>query len=164
MLAYEGMELLPQDRKLEALHPAYTITDRPELAAEVKAVRQQGFAVSNQESGEDNFGLAVPILLPSGKDWRRRSAWCPRDNLRRSAPWCRCSESLPEASPAGWSAASSPEERSSFHWMESSSLGCVCRHLASLLWPDGEIDRVGKQQGAMDMTLKLGRLGELLTR
>ncbi len=66
MLAYEGMELLPRIGKLEAF-TRHTITDRSRLAEEVKAVRQQGFGVSNQESGEDNFGLAVPVILPSGK-------------------------------------------------------------------------------------------------
>lgn len=43
-----------------------TITDPKRLEAEVAEVRARGYATTNEESGPDNFGLAVPILLPDG--------------------------------------------------------------------------------------------------
>ncbi|MFD1211761.1 IclR family transcriptional regulator C-terminal domain-containing protein, partial [Arthrobacter sp. GCM10027362] len=35
------------------------------LAAEVERVRAQGYATTREEAGPDNFGLAVPVLLPN---------------------------------------------------------------------------------------------------
>lgn len=66
MLAHGGMDLLPPGLTLRAF-TEHTIVDRKLLEAEVQQVRQQGFATTNQESGLDNYGLAVPIQLPTGR-------------------------------------------------------------------------------------------------
>ncbi|PQZ94652.1 IclR family transcriptional regulator [Arthrobacter sp. MYb227] len=66
MLAHLGMDLLPRETELEAF-TKFTLTGRKALEAEIKQVRQQGFATTSQESGLDNFGLAVPIQLVTGR-------------------------------------------------------------------------------------------------
>ncbi|EMR00318.1 IclR family transcriptional regulator [Paeniglutamicibacter gangotriensis] len=66
MLAHIGMDLLPEATKLKAVTD-HTIVDRQDLETEIRRVRQQGFATTSQESGLDNYGLAVPIQLPTGR-------------------------------------------------------------------------------------------------
>lgn len=66
MLAHMGMDLISHDTELEAF-TRFTVTDRKALESEIRQVRQQGFAVTSQESGLDNFGLAVPVQLATGR-------------------------------------------------------------------------------------------------
>ncbi|MCG2623183.1 IclR family transcriptional regulator [Arthrobacter sp. I2-34] len=46
-------------------HTPRTITDPKILTAEVEQVRTQGYATTLEEAGPDNFGIAVPVLLPN---------------------------------------------------------------------------------------------------
>lgn len=66
MLAFGPEGLL--ERISSQLEPetSQTITDPRLLAAEVALVRSRGYATTNEESGPDNFGLAVPVLMPNG--------------------------------------------------------------------------------------------------
>lgn len=66
MLAHIGMDLLPEGADLAAVTD-HTIVDGHVLEAEIRQVRQQGFATTSQESGLGNYGLAVPIQLPTGR-------------------------------------------------------------------------------------------------
>lgn len=66
MLAFGPEDLL--ERISGQLQPetTRTITDPRRLGAEVAEVRTRGYATTSEESGPDNFGLAVPVLLPNG--------------------------------------------------------------------------------------------------
>lgn len=41
----------------------HTLTDARALRAEITRIREQGFAVSMQETGIDHYGVAVPVVL-----------------------------------------------------------------------------------------------------
>lgn len=45
----------------------HTLTSPEQLRREVARVRETGYAVSNQEAGDRNFGVAVPIISMSGR-------------------------------------------------------------------------------------------------
>lgn len=65
MLAFGPKGLFESAAARLAPHTPRTITDPGALAAEVERVRAQGYATTAEEAGTDNYGLAVPVLLPS---------------------------------------------------------------------------------------------------
>lgn len=66
MLAFSPESLLERICTQLESETSLTITDPERLAAEVAQVRMRGYATTHEESGPDNFGLAVPILMPNG--------------------------------------------------------------------------------------------------
>lgn len=66
MLAFSPDSLLERVSSQLVSETSYTITDPRLLAAEVALVRSRGYATTSEESGPDNFGLAVPVLMPNG--------------------------------------------------------------------------------------------------
>ncbi len=68
MLAFLGPDVLESvlARPLEQLAPG-TITDPAALAAEIAKVREQGYAVSREETNEGAWGAAAPVLSRDGR-------------------------------------------------------------------------------------------------
>ena len=68
MLAFLGPDVLESvlARPLEQLAPG-TITDPGALAAEIAKVREQGYAVSREETNEGAWGAAAPVLSRDGR-------------------------------------------------------------------------------------------------
>lgn len=65
LLAYGDKELFTAATEHMEPHTARTITSPAVLAAEVERVRANGYATTAEEAGPDNYGLAVPVLLPN---------------------------------------------------------------------------------------------------
>lgn len=66
LMAFEPVETSRLALPLAASTPR-TITDPRSLSREIADVREQGYATTAEESGLDNFGLAVPVLSASGE-------------------------------------------------------------------------------------------------
>jgi DNA-binding IclR family transcriptional regulator len=78
----EQMESVIMDGALVALTP-YTITGTPALRAELKRVREQGYALDDRENHADMRCIAVPVLDREG---RAVAALSASDEARRMTP------------------------------------------------------------------------------
>lgn len=67
MLAYGAKELFTSAAQRLEPHTPRTITNPTVLAAEIERVRTNGYATTEEEAGPDNYGLAVPVLLPNNQ-------------------------------------------------------------------------------------------------
>lgn len=65
MLAYGAKELFTAVSQRLEPHTPRTITSRATLAAEIERVQALGYATTEEETGPDNYGLAVPVFLPN---------------------------------------------------------------------------------------------------
>jgi DNA-binding IclR family transcriptional regulator len=78
----EQMESVIMDGALVALTP-YTITSTAALRAELKRVREQGYAIDDRENHADMRCIAVPVL---DRDGRAVAALSASDDARRMTP------------------------------------------------------------------------------
>jgi DNA-binding IclR family transcriptional regulator len=76
------MESVIMDGALVALTP-YTITSTAALRAELKRVREQGYALDDRENHADMRCIAVPVL---DRDGRAVAALSASDDARRMTP------------------------------------------------------------------------------
>ena len=67
MLAYGAQGLFTAAVNHLDPHTPRTITNPKVLAAEIQQVRTDGYATTEEEAGPDNYGLAVPVLLPNNQ-------------------------------------------------------------------------------------------------
>jgi DNA-binding IclR family transcriptional regulator len=65
MLAYGAKDLFSTAVQHLEPHAPRTITNAAVLASEIERVRASGYATTEEEAGPDNYGLAVPVFLPS---------------------------------------------------------------------------------------------------
>jgi DNA-binding IclR family transcriptional regulator len=81
-LPNEQMESVIMDGALVALTP-YTITSAPALRAELKRVREQGYALDDRENHAGMRCIAVPVL---DRDGRAVAALSASDDAQRMTP------------------------------------------------------------------------------
>lgn len=67
MLAYGTKDLFTSATQRLEPHAPRTITSAAVLATEIERVRTNGYATTEEEAGPDNYGLAVPVLLPNNQ-------------------------------------------------------------------------------------------------
>lgn len=65
MLAFGSNELFTAAAQHLVPHTPRTITNPAALASEIERVRAVGYATTEEETGPDNYGLAVPVFLPN---------------------------------------------------------------------------------------------------
>lgn len=63
LLAYAAEEKLEAVLESPVKHTENTILRREDILEECRRVRELGYAVSTEETGEGHFGLAVPVML-----------------------------------------------------------------------------------------------------
>lgn len=63
LLAHAEDDTLEAALKNPVRHTEHTLMEREDILNECRLVREQGYAVSTEETGEGHFGLAVPVML-----------------------------------------------------------------------------------------------------